>query len=357
MKDVFAIQDEIARSIADRLRITLVGGGKEPLVRAGTKNLEAYELYLKGQALHYRRGAAIPRAVECFERAVSLDPEYALAWAGLADSYTTLGYYGLARPEACMPKGLEAARRAVTLGPSLAEAHSAFAIASLMATYDKAEAEREFLRALNLNPRYVQARDWYALFYLQFSEGRLTEGVSQAKLALESDPLSSYAHTMYSLTCANAGKHADAVQASRRAVELDSESYLARGTLQAVLHLGGWFEESVAVSELALAMSGRHSWSMAVLAVTLADWGKPGDADAVYSEMFARARRQYVPPALLAVAASGSGREDEAIRHAQKAFEVRDPACKLYFSRYFAYSARLYAYPRFREMLSEESFE
>lgn len=218
--------------------------------------------------------------------------------------------------------------------------------------WDKAEAEREFLRALELNPRYIQARDWYALFYLQFSEGRLSNGMTQAKLALESDPLSSYAHTVYSLTCANAGKHAEAVKASRRAVELDSESYLARGTLQAVLQLGGWFEESVAVSELALAMSGRHSWSMAVLAVTLADWGRPGDADAVYAEMLARARRQYMPAALLAVAASAAGRQDETIRHANEAFEVRDPACQLYFSRHCGYSARLYAYPRFREMLA-----
>ena len=352
MKDVFEVQDEIARSIAERLKVTLEGGGQERLVKAGTENLEAYQLYVKGRALLYRRGVVIPHAAECFDLAVSLDPNYARAWAGLADSYTTLGYYGLARPEACMPKGMEAARRAVTLGPSLAEAHAALAMASLMGAWDKAEAEREFLRALELNPRYIQARDWYALFYLQVSEGRLSNGMTQAKLALESDPLSSYAHTVYSLTCGNAGKHAEAVKASRRAVELDSESYLARGTLQAALHLGGWFEESVAVSELALAMSGRHSWSMAVLAVTLADWGRPGDADAVYAEMLARARRQYMPAALLAVAASATGRGDETIRHANEALKVRDPACQLYFSRHWGYSARLYAYPRFREIIA-----
>lgn len=196
-------------------------------MKAGTKNLEAYQLYLKGRALLFRKGSAIPRALECFERAVGLAPDYAQAWAGVADSHTSLGYYGFARPEATMPKGMESARRSVALDPSLAEAHNALAMACLMGAWDKAEAEREFFRAPNLNPRYVQARDWYALFYLQFAEGRLQDGVAQAKLALESDPLSSYAHAIYSFTCALAEKHAEAVQPSRRAVELDSESYLA----------------------------------------------------------------------------------------------------------------------------------
>jgi TolB-like protein len=191
VKDIFEIQDEIARSIAERLKVTLKGREQERLVKAGTNNLEAYQLYVKGRALLYRRGGAISRAAECFEREVALDPDYALAWAGLADSYTVLGYYGHACPEANMPRAVEAARRAVGLAPSLAEGHSALAMASLMGIWDRVEAEREFLRASELNPKYTQARDWYALFFLQYSEGRLEEGSAQAKLALLSDPLSS----------------------------------------------------------------------------------------------------------------------------------------------------------------------
>jgi len=111
MKDVFAIQDEIARSIAERLKVTLEGDRAQQLVNAGTKNLDAYQLYLKGRALLYRRGGAIWQAAECLGRAVILDRDYALAWAGLADTYTTLGYYGLARPEACMPIKITIKRR------------------------------------------------------------------------------------------------------------------------------------------------------------------------------------------------------------------------------------------------------
>jgi adenylate cyclase len=357
LKDVFAIQDEIARSVAERLKLSLEGDRAEQLVKAGTKNLEAYQLYLKGRALLYRRGIAIPRAAQCFSRAVQLDPNYALAWAGLADTYTTLGYYGVAPPETCMSQGIEAARRATILDPSLAEAHTALAMACLMGTWNKEEAEREFLRALELNPKYIQARAWYALFYLQFSRGRLTEGVEQAKLALESDPLSSYAHAIYGLTCAIAGKYGESIVVARRGVELDSESYLARMCLTAISYLCGCFEEFLAANEVALAISGRHPWSLAGPAVGFADSGRPSDAEALYAEMQARARRQYISPALLAVAASGADREDEAICHARKAFEIRDPVCPVYFSRHLGLRGRLDAYPRFRELLLEVAFE
>ena len=350
LKDIFDIQDEIARSIADRLKVTLGGDRQEPLVKAGTKNLEAYELYLKGRALLPRRGSAIPRGLECLERAVRLDPGYAQAWAGVADSYTTLGYYGLARPEATMPKGMEAAQRSVALDPTLAEAHSALAMACLMGAWDKAQAEREFLRALELNPQYLQARGWYALFYLQFAEGRLPEGVAQAKLALESDPLSSYAHTIYSFTCAFAGKHAEAVQVSRRAVALDSESYLAHGILAGVLYLSERFEDAVAASESALAISGRHPWAMVTLAESLADCGKRAEAEAAYSELICRARRYYVQPSSLAMMAAAVGMQDEATGHARKAFEIRDPYSLVWFSKIWPPSARLREDPRFGEL-------
>jgi adenylate cyclase len=356
LKDVFAIQDEIARSIAERLKLTLEGEGAEQLVKSGTTNLEAYQLYLKGRTLLYRRGIGIPAAVECFERAVLLDPEYAPAWAGIADAYTTVGYNGLVHPKACMLKGIEAARRAVRLDASLAEAHTALAMAALVGAWDKEEAEREFLRALELNPRYVQARGWYAFFYLVFSEGRLAEGVAQARLALEFDPLSSYAHAVYGNACACAGEYAQAIPACRRAVELDSDSYIARLTLAIALYASGKFEESIATTELALTMSGRHSWAMATLAVIFADCGKAEDADAVYAELAARARRQYVPPSMLAAAASGACREHEAICHAREAMTIHDPAC-VFFSKHWPLCARLYAYPRFRDLLSEVGFE
>lgn len=350
MKDIFDIQDEIARTVADHLKVTLQGGVQERLVKAGTKNLEAYSLYVKGRALLYKKGLAIGRALECFERAVELDSGYALAWAGVADSYTSLGYYGIVPPGACMPKGMEAARRATALDPSLAETHCALAMACFMGTWDRVEAEREFLRALELNPKYTQARDWYAYFYLVLSEGRLEKGVAQAKLALDSDPLSAYANCVFGLTCCYVGRYADGLQAIERAVQLDPESFIAHWFHQVALYLSKRFEEAVAVGELTLVMSGRHPWALMTLAITFADWGKPADAEAIYAELTGRARRSYVSPAVLARAAAAAGFEDEAIRQARKALEIHDPQCQ-FFSRHGPFTARVYEDSRFHEII------
>jgi hypothetical protein len=356
MKDVFDIQDEITRSIVERLTVTLEGGQQAPLVRVGTKNLEAYQCYLQGHALLCRRGSAILHALGYFKRAVALDPGYALAWAGLADSHTVVGYSGLARPEVCMPRAMEAAQRAVALDPALAEAHNAVAISCLLGAWDKPAAERAFIRALELNPRCVQARDWYAVFYLQAGVGRLEEGVRHAKIAVETDPHSSYTNSLLGLAYIIDGRTAEAVPACKHAVELDSESFLARYSLHIALHLSGRFEEAVAEGELALAISGRHCWAMATLATTFADWGNPVDALAVYAEMTARAQRYYLQPSQLAIAASAAGMRDEAISHAREAFQIRDPMAQLQLTLWWPYAERLRADPQFAEFFAGDGW-
>lgn len=181
MKDIFDIQYEIARSIAERLKITLDKSTEEPLVKIGTNNLEAYKLYVKARALLYRRGPMTPLALANLERAVVLDPAYAIAWAGIAESHAVLSFYGFEHPEVSKPKWRQAADRAVAADASLAEAHNALAIGSVWYDCNKIEAEHEFRGALELNPRYVQALDWFAIFYLQLAAGRLEEGVEHSK--------------------------------------------------------------------------------------------------------------------------------------------------------------------------------
>ena len=334
-KDIFHIQDEIARSIASRLKLTLEAKSQEAMVRPGTKNLEAYSLYVKARALLYRRGVMVPLALECLKQAVTIDPDYALAWAGMADSYALLGLYGFLHPQVTRPKWRDAATHALAADESVAEAHSALAFGFLMYELDKAKAEREFLRALELNPRYIQARDFYALFCLQLAAGRLADGVEHAKLAVEADPLSSYAHSVASLTFMCAGIHPRAVQSAERAIELDSESFLPRWSLQSALYRSGDFEQAVAAGQTALAISGRHPWAMAILALTLADWGKMAEAESVYSELLARARREYVLPSTLALAATAAARADNAMAHVHDAISIHDPYNIPAFSSYW----------------------
>jgi tetratricopeptide (TPR) repeat protein len=219
---------------------------------------------------------------------------------------------------------------------------------------DKAEAEHELLRALELNPRYIQARAFYALFYLQVAAGRLPDGVEHAKLAVDADPLSGYAHGVASLTFMCADIHPRAVQSAQRAIELDSESFLPRFTLQSALYRSGQFDQAVAAGQTALAMSGRHPWAMAILALTLAAWGKT--AEAVYSELLARARREYVLPSTLALAATAAAQGDNAMIHVREAISIHDPFSITAFSSYWV-GAQLRADSRIDRFLKEHGIE
>ena len=351
LKDIFDVQDDIAKTIAGKLTITLEGGRKQTLVKAGTKNLQAYELCLKGRTLIYQRGLGIPRALECFRQAVALDPEYALAWASLADAHGLNAYYGFVNPQVALPQGKEAASRAVAVDPSLAEAHGALAFARLFWDWDEIDAEREFLHALSLNPRYIQARGWYAYLYL-ISAGRTEEAVDQAKHAAGLDPLSGYANAVLAITCVLAGRVTEAEKAARHALDLDPANYLARFTLHDALHHQGRFEESVATAEVALAMSGRHVFAMAGLAVTYADWNRPTEARALYGELSSRAAREYISPLFLAVCASAAGECEQAFRFVQRAYEIKDPSVQV-FGKYWKCSSRLREDPRCRELVAK----
>jgi len=352
MKDIFEIQDEISRSIAERLKVTLES--EQPLVKAGTNNLEAYQLYLKGRALFFRRGPHLRRSLECFERAVALDMNYALAWAGLADALNMHGFWGLLPPEACLERAKEASLRAVELDASLTEAHNALALSHLFA-WDQPKAEFEFLRALELNPRYLQARAWYGLFYLQWWAGSLEGGIDHVRQAAESDPLSGYAKAMLSVSYSDAGKRDLALQTALTAVELDPDSPLTRWFLQVALQLQGRFEESVAAGEACLAVSGRHPFGVASLALAYADRGKPSEARALYMELLWRAKREYVQSPVLAWAASAADDQEAAIQFAREAYQRHDPA--MIAAKRFSAFARLRNDLRFQEIIAAMGFK
>lgn len=340
MKDIFDVQDEIARSIAERLKVTLEISGQGPLVKAGTRDLEAYEAFLKGRALLYQRNAGIPRALECFQMAVSLDPQYSLAWANIADAYVMLAFYGFLPPDRVLEKAKENATRAVTLDPAVAEGHNALAAATLLRDWDWAKAESEFVRALELDPRSGLARSRYALWCVLVAGGRFEEGIAQAQKASEFDPLSSYAATILAFAYFVAGEAAKALETARHAVQLEPESVLARISLAFALYLQGRYAEAVSATEMGLGMSGRHPMFMALLAVTLADCGKLSEAKLVHAELRARSAREYVSPFLLALSSAAIGGLEEATRFVQMAYETHDAQLTT-FGKYWPGSKRL----------------
>ncbi|MEO6119821.1 MAG: tetratricopeptide repeat protein, partial [Terriglobales bacterium] len=352
MEDVFAVQDEIAHTIAGRLRLSLTANRKDSVAEPPTRDLAAYELYLKGRSLLYQRGLSIGKAIECFREAVALDPDYAEAWAGLADGYTTSAYSGVKPATEVMPGALEAARRALELNPNLAEAHNALACATLLYELNFDLAEREFLRALELNPHYPQALAWYGLFFLQWISGREEEGRQVLLRALQLDPLSAYTNTILAFSDFSSGRFSDGVEHGRKGVECDPHSYLAHWSLMVALAYNSQYEEAVAEAELALEMSGRQNWALTTLASVYASWGKPDKALAAFREAEARSANEYIQPAMLAPAAAAVGDIEKALKFIQQALDNRDPMLVM-LARTWPIYDRLRAEPRFLRMVSQ----
>ncbi|HLN99290.1 MAG TPA: protein kinase [Pyrinomonadaceae bacterium] len=351
IEDIFTVQDEIAATIAGRLQLSFTGASEAQSPQPATRHMGAYELYLKGRALLYQRGLSILKAIDCFTQAVSLDPSYAQAWAGLADGYTTSGYSGFKPAAEVMPRAIEAARRALELDASLAEAHNALACASLLYERDYVLAEREFQKALELNPNYPQARAWYGLFFLLWVSERNSEAFDQLSRLLQIDPLSGYANVIFSFACLSSGRLPEAVQHARRGVELDPNSYLGQWALAVASECSGQYEEAVVAAEQALTMSGRHNWALTTLVSTYAAWNKPENALAVYRELEARRSREYIQPAMLATAAAAVGEMDRAIAFAHEALEKRDPLFVMIARTWPEYNA-LCKDPRFLDVVS-----
>jgi serine/threonine protein kinase/TolB-like protein/Tfp pilus assembly protein PilF len=333
IEDIFDVQDEIARAIVERLKVAFDPGQSPRLVKVTTNNMEAYQEYLKGRAMLYRRGPWIARALESFEKAVALDAAYAQAWAGVADAHTALAYYGYRRPTDTMPGAVEAATRATVIDPESAEAHNALAAAALLWERDFNKAERGFREALALNPRYTQARCWYGLFFLQWGVGRNQDGLAEAWLAFENDPLSAYATTVLSLALATVGRFAEAVLQGQNAVQQDPESFLAKWELACAYHWKGEHEEAIAIFEPLWAKSG-HNWVALGLVPAYMRAGHKDRARSLYEALVDRDTHEYVQPFVLAVSATAIGDHETAIRFCEAAIDGKDMLFAL-FSRWW----------------------
>ncbi len=340
MEDVFAVQDEIARTVAERLKVSLSAEQEVALVKPATDNLEAYELYLKGRALLYKRGVSIPAALTCLKQAVALDPGFAQAWAGVADGHTILGQYGFVRAHDTMPHAKAAANRAVTLDDSLAEAHAALAGSLLLHDFDVDGAERELRRALELNPEYIQARGWYALFVLCWIRGRFDEAVTHTTLMRQQDPLSAYTSAQHTLTLGFAGRFDEAFGTAHEAVARDPASYVSHWAHQFLGLLAARYEQSLEAGDAALAVSGRHPWPLAMQVSAHLELGHRDAALACYDELVKRAAAVYVQPFGLAWSAAALGMADEAVALAEQALADHD-ASFLVGIRYYPHAEPL----------------
>jgi len=351
IEDVFAVQDEIAVAIAERMKATINEDRGAVLEQRATDNIGAYEAYLKGRALLYRRGHAVKQGMALMERALVLDPNYGLAWAGLADSYTVLGYYSQLSAEDASSNARHAAVRALEVGPDLGEAHSARAMVSLLFDWDFEAAERGFKRAMELNPGYIQGAGWYYLHYLGFVSARWDEAF-EGMLGLEKrEPLSGYIAAILSIGHSAGGDPDQAMRWAKRALELEPDAFLSLWAPQLAFYRKQEWSKAIEAGDLALAMSGRAPLALPTLALSLIENGQLEEARSVYQEMRSRSRREPIAPTGMAMVAAAIGDKEAAIELAREAFRRHDPQLPI-FARVWRQPLQLRALPEFQEILA-----
>ncbi|MFZ1217874.1 MAG: tetratricopeptide repeat protein [Chthoniobacterales bacterium] len=292
LTDIFAVESEIARTVAETLKAKLTGGAEQVLASKPTENPEAHQLYLKGRYFWNRRTEEnIQTALGYFQQAIEKDPSYALAYAGLADCYALMPVYGKNPPREDIHRAIAAARRALELDDSLAEAHTSLGNA-FVDDLQFAPAEVEFKRALELNPSYATGHQWFGEC-LQ-TQGRFDEAVAQLKKAQELDPLSLIINTVYASTLGSAGHLDEAVQQIHRTLEMDPSFGVGLFILGEVLEMRGQFPEAATAYEKGLVVLPTPM-RYANIACVYARLGRTAEANTIRAMLAEQSTKRYVP--------------------------------------------------------------
>ncbi|MGH9872469.1 MAG: protein kinase domain-containing protein [Pyrinomonadaceae bacterium] len=309
--DLVSLQNEIAREVSSKLKSKLSSAETSRIEKAYTANAEAYQLYLKGRfQWNKRTGESLKQSVEFFNQAIEKDPNYALAYAGLAESYELFGSYSVALPQEFMPKARAAAVRAIELDDTLAEAHCALAIYLSTFSWNQPAAEREFRRAIQLNPNYPTAHQQFANFCLM-AMGRFDESIAEGRRAEELDPLSSVISMDVGANLTRARRFDEAIAQFNRTLALDPNFYAARYALGTAYHANGQYGEAIAEFRKALALND-DPWVKALLARSLAKSGQRDAALKILGELQAESAHRYVSSSGLAIVFAALGEKDKA---------------------------------------------
>ncbi len=320
--DVLAIENEIATSISENLRVKLSGEEKERLARTHTESPEANRLYLKGRYFWGKRNEeAIRKGIDYFRQAIEIDPEYAVAYVGIADSYGVLGFHSIAPPGEAFPRAKAAARKALELDPSLAEARAPLAYATHHYDWNWQEAEEEYRRCLEAVPNYPTARNYYASMLTQL--GRFDEAFREWKRGQDLDPLSLVIRAATGWCYYYARRYDESLREARKALEMDPTYVIALRDLGLVYAQTSRQEEAVQEFRKAVEFSGGGTAYHAELAQALALAGHEADARRELAELERISKSRYVSPYYMGTAHLALGERDRAFEYLERALEER----------------------------------
>jgi eukaryotic-like serine/threonine-protein kinase len=321
--DIFTVQDSISQRIAERLALKLTGQDMQRLTKRYTRNTEAYQLYLRG--VFYREKLsedALKKAVHYFEQATEADPNYALAYTGLASAYEPMSFFGYLPVREARPKISAAVTKALKLDDTLAEAHNESGVFKLYYEWDWTGGESAFRRALELNPNYALAHHMYA--NLLNAEGRIDEAIAERKSALEIDPLSLRTNALLANDFIVAGRYDEAIEQFRKTSELDPNFFLI--DLGPVYERKGMNDEAVAEYLKAEARSGMRTEKVAALKEAYAASGMRGYWQKRLDLMKEESKQGRVPAITLAELYVHLDKKDQAFEWLEKAYEKHELA-------------------------------
>jgi len=320
LTDIFSVESDVAKAIADQLRAHITRQEEQVIAAKPTKNIEAYDAYLRGRYFWNKRTSdGIKHAIEHFQQSIARDPDFALGHAGLADSYIALTFYNFAAPHETMPKAKESAIKALALDDPLAEAHASLAHILMNYDWNWSAAEKEFKRSIELKPDYATAHEWYAIHYLT-ATGRFEEAVQEMKRALELEPASLVMNTFMGATLYYAGRYDEAIDQCRRTIEMDPNFAVAHW------HLGLAYEQrqvlDAATEEFkkAISLSAGSPLMKAALGRAYAKSQKKHEANEMLNELSELSKQQYVSAYEVATIYVALGNNEQAFQLLEQAY-------------------------------------
>jgi serine/threonine protein kinase/tetratricopeptide (TPR) repeat protein len=321
LADLLAVQEEIAKEISEKLRLKLTGEEEKQLIKRYTNNTEAYQLYLKGRFYWNKRTTeGYKKAIEYFEQAIENDPSYALAYDGLADTYTMLGRFGVSPPKEVMAKAKAAAVKALEIDDQLAEAHASLAEVKWKYDWDFQGGEKEIERAIALNPNYAIAHFWNALYLAEV--GRHGEAMASIRRAQELDPLSLIISGDTGMILYLARRYDEAIEQCRRTLEMDQNFFRARLWLGRAYEQKGMYEEAIAEFLKARQLDD-NPITLAWIGHAYAASGKRSDALKVLDQLKQLSKQVYVDSYNVAAIHAALEEKDQAFELLEKAYVER----------------------------------
>ncbi len=350
--NIFALEDALSERVAQSISLKLTGEETRRLTKRSTERPDAYEAYVKGQYFWNKRtDKGMKKGLEYFRQAVALDPTFAEAYVGIADSYATLGLYAVLPPKEAFPAAKEATKRALEMDDGLAEAHATLGFINFYFDWDPVAANNEFHRALASNPNYAMAHSWYGENLVAM--GRYPEAVAEAQRALEDDPLSLIIGSNAGWTLSLAGQGDRAIEILKKAIEIDPTFPRAH------YRLGRAYEQkklyAMAISELeqAVSLSGGDACYEGSLGHVYAISGNTKQAREVLQDLEGRTAK-YVPAYAIALVHAGLGENDQAMTWLQKAYE--DKSTSMVFLKEDPELNGLHTDPRFQQLSQRVNF-